>query len=160
MNNCFRGHSEWTVLKSGQRTGKRICVPCARLRKTRYQNSPKGRETAGRYRQTAKGRDSTARYSRSDRGKEMAERWRLGAGRESVARSRWRRRGVRIETVPEIGSACAICGAPDRLELDHDHLSGMARGFLCRRCNLALGQFRDSPDLLARAITYLEAVHE
>lgn len=55
---------------------------------------------------------------------------------------------------------CAIC--PEQLELrtggyalDHDHATGKIRGFLCRPCNLGLGNFKDSPDLLHRAIDYL-----
>lgn len=35
---------------------------------------------------------------------------------------------------------CAICGFPDfDLVLDHDHVTGLARGRLCRSCNIAEG---------------------
>lgn len=55
---------------------------------------------------------------------------------------------------------CAICDeAPvddsTRLNIDHDHDSGVVRGLLCRGCNQGLGSFRDSPELLRRAIDYL-----
>jgi hypothetical protein len=55
---------------------------------------------------------------------------------------------------------CAICGvpAPERLasmHLDHDHGTGEIRGFLCLSCNQGLGQFRDEPAILLRAIVYL-----
>lgn len=54
---------------------------------------------------------------------------------------------------------CAICQDPpdrDVLDVDHDHLTGQIRGLLCRACNTALGKFRDSPELLATAIAYLD----
>jgi len=53
---------------------------------------------------------------------------------------------------------CAICGDPPGkrgLHLDHDHLTGIVRGLLCHRCNFGIGLFRDSEELLMRAITYL-----
>lgn len=57
------------------------------------------------------------------------------------------------------GNTCAICGAKPkarRLAVDHDHKSGKIRGLLCMFCNTGLGKFRDSPELLERAIVYLE----
>ena len=51
---------------------------------------------------------------------------------------------------------CAICGARDPQHLDHDRRTGWVRGLLCFNCNGGLGQFRESPELLAEAITYLK----
>jgi hypothetical protein len=54
---------------------------------------------------------------------------------------------------------CAICGVrPERLasmHIDHDHDRGHLRGLLCVSCNQGLGQFRDDPALLLRAVVYL-----
>jgi hypothetical protein len=71
--------------------------------------------------------------------------------------------GVSAEDVDEMLDAqngrCAICGAkPSRLasmHIDHDHEHGHLRGMLCLSCNQGLGQFRDDPALLLRAIVYL-----
>jgi hypothetical protein len=53
---------------------------------------------------------------------------------------------------------CAICPTPidSRAHLDHDHLTGKVRGILCGRCNVGLGMFGDSPDVLTNAIEYLK----
>jgi len=39
--------------------------------------------------------------------------------------------------------------------LDHDHTTNTFRGWLCQKCNRALGNFNDSIERLERAIQYL-----
>jgi hypothetical protein len=41
--------------------------------------------------------------------------------------------------------------------LDHDHITGAFRGFICDACNTGMGKFRDNSDLMQRAIDYLKA---
>lgn len=56
---------------------------------------------------------------------------------------------------------CAICrtsrpgGAGEYWPVDHDHITGQVRGLLCHRCNTALGQFQDDPEVIARALSYV-----
>jgi DNA anti-recombination protein RmuC len=55
---------------------------------------------------------------------------------------------------------CAICGISHnklkvKLHVDHDHTTGKIRGLLCSICNISLGGFRDSPEILQKAIEYL-----
>ena len=60
---------------------------------------------------------------------------------------------------------CAICagqlantftGAKGlRPNVDHCHTSGNVRDILCQTCNTGLGSFKDSVDLLRKAIKYL-----
>jgi len=59
----------------------------------------------------------------------------------------------------EQGGVCAICGTNEdkrMLAVDHCHETGKVRGLLCTCCNTGLGKFRDSPDLLIKAVEYLE----
>jgi Recombination endonuclease VII len=60
---------------------------------------------------------------------------------------------------------CAICECefakeprnnPRSPVLDHDHNTGAPRKAICRFCNLGLGHFRDSADLLGKATAYLK----
>jgi hypothetical protein len=57
------------------------------------------------------------------------------------------------------GGVCAICGQSRkyRLNVDHCHKTGRARGLLCRLCNgRLLTAARDNPETLRRAAAYLE----
>ncbi len=57
---------------------------------------------------------------------------------------------------------CAICKIDLPMSggfthLDHDHLTGKLRDFLCTNCNRGLGHFKDNKDVLMAAINYLQA---
>lgn len=54
---------------------------------------------------------------------------------------------------------CAICEEPpDKrgLVIDHNHTTGEVRGFLCHRCNSALGLLGDDPKRVQSAVRYLD----
>lgn len=51
---------------------------------------------------------------------------------------------------------CEICGGTNKLCWDHDHQTGKFRGTLCNACNFALGGFRDSVEILSKAVEYLQ----
>lgn len=51
---------------------------------------------------------------------------------------------------------CAICGAAEKLVLDHCHDKGHVRGVLCNHCNSMLGFARDDQHTLQCAIKYLD----
>jgi hypothetical protein len=71
-----------------------------------------------------------------------------------------KRYGLTMEQFTEMltaqGGMCAICESQLTMPtVDHCHSTGRVRGILCRMCNAALGGFRDSPEILARAIHYV-----
>ena len=57
---------------------------------------------------------------------------------------------------------CKICRTSDfsegrgsRMVVDHCHKTGEVRGLLCHSCNVGLGNFKDDPRVLKKAIKYL-----
>lgn len=59
-------------------------------------------------------------------------------------------------TLEAQGGGCGICGSDDRLVVDHCHETGATRGILCNTCNRAIGLLHDNPDLIKRALDWLE----
>lgn len=60
------------------------------------------------------------------------------------------------------GRVCAICrcecnrSTTTRLCVDHNHDTGRVRGLLCFQCNVGLGKFLDSYELISAAADYLK----
>lgn len=70
------------------------------------------------------------------------------------------------EMLASQNGVCAICKNPEttinhqskkvqNLAVDHCHTTGKVRGLLCNLCNTGLGKFRENPDFLAQAISYV-----
>jgi hypothetical protein len=60
---------------------------------------------------------------------------------------------ARIVTAP---GGCDICGrVAKKMNLDHDHKTGVMRGKLCINCNMALGHVHDDIGILQKMIEYL-----
>ena len=52
---------------------------------------------------------------------------------------------------------CDCCNQPTtHLVLDHDHTTGLFRGWLCRNCNQGIGKLGDNIEGLMNAIDYLQ----
>jgi hypothetical protein len=92
-----------------------------------------------------------------------------GARRQVCSRCR-RRQNEAVQHVDRVSlyhnqnGRCLICQRHDaelpgsqRLVVDHNWETGEIRGLLCNDHNVALGLFRDDPDMLRRAAAYLEA---
>ena len=57
---------------------------------------------------------------------------------------------------PPPPSNCQCCNKQDsKLHFDHDHNTGLYRGWLCKNCNLGIGQLGDNLEGLMKAVTYL-----
>ena len=67
--------------------------------------------------------------------------------------------GIDVHEVEELirdqRGLCAICLDREPTQVDHDHSTGHVRGILCGGCNAGLGQFREDPEIIRRAIDYL-----
>lgn len=96
--------------------------------------------------------------------KERSKHWR----KRNVERSKYRARnnhlsskyGLTIDSFAAMlkgqDGKCAICRTDTGdWVVDHDHKTNDVRGILCRQCNIGLGSFKDSTDVLVNAAKYL-----
>lgn len=94
-------------------------------------------------------REATARWQAANPG--YARRYYTGEHAQAVA--------VRLE---QQGGRCAICRTDSpgfkrkNWHSDHCHQSGVTRGVLCARCNIALGYMKDDAARLRAAADYLD----
>jgi hypothetical protein len=51
---------------------------------------------------------------------------------------------------------CSICQVRPPAVVDHDHVTGAIRGLLCHGCNTGIGHLGDSPEMVKRALRYLQ----
>lgn len=67
-----------------------------------------------------------------------------------------------LQVKPKVIFTCPICnkssipGITANIVIDHNHLTGNARTWICDSCNTGLGRFKDSIELLESAIQYLK----
>jgi len=100
-------------------------------------------------------------------GKRQSDRYHSTPGVKERVRDRQRRKrlagyGLTPESYDAIlaaqGGGCAVCGkASKKLCVDHDHVTGKARGLLCGTCNTAIGALGDTVEKVWKAVAYLSA---
>lgn len=56
----------------------------------------------------------------------------------------------------EKSNFCELCGAIGKIVYDHDHSTNLFRGWICDRCNLALGLVKDNSELLLKMSEYVK----
>lgn len=128
---CTHGH------KGRRYVGSGACAPCAVIHST-AQNKKQTTEQR---------RANWKKYY--DRHPERA--------RESARRAGWKRDGMPTPT-RDRPLTCEACNEPPKkraLALDHDHASGAFRGWLCDRCNFAIGLLFDDPRKIQGLLSYL-----
>lgn len=122
-----------------------FCYDCEKIKYRLIAANPKNLENR-RFRETKNRRSLTLEEKRSLRNK-----WKFGLSPEAFDAIYKTQRGN-----------CGICSQYlDRLIekkcfVDHDHVTGIVRGILCRNCNSGLGFFKDNKQALAQAIKYLK----
>lgn len=129
---CIHGHGTERYVSQG------VCCVCSRLAGARYVASDKEAHRA-RYRKY--------RANNLERCRERG-----------LAQSRSK---LPAPTRPE-PTVCECCGTPSKrtLSLDHCHITGKFRGWLCNSCNRAIGLLGDDAVGIRRALVYLEQLNE
>lgn len=113
------------------------------------------------------GPEASLKYKRQSNGRlrlacRTGDRGKSAKSQERALKYRTRY-GITIEDYETLSQQqdgrCALCGGlprgTKRLHVDHCHETGRVRGLLCIGCNRALGALGDSPEGLARALTYV-----
>jgi hypothetical protein len=136
-----------------------------------YSKSSKGRECKKRYRKSLQGKESRKRYKKSQKGRENQKRYRESSNGKKRIKENGRKYhlkqtyNLKIEEYNKMfneqNGCCAICGVhqnelTQKLNVDHDHKSGIVRGLLCNCCNSGLGYFKESIKNLVKAKQYLK----
>jgi hypothetical protein len=126
------------------------CVVCAGIATRKWMD-------ANRDRMRQKGREWAKRNYERRKPILMAAR----RTRRFKDRSRERRRAALPTPTRAETHICELCGKTQgrALSLDHDHRTGAFRGWLCVRCNLALGKLGDTLESVTiwtlQAVQYL-----
>ncbi len=93
----------------------------------------------------------SCRNKKQDRYRKDSQRIAYGLDEDQLAQLHIKQEGL-----------CEICRKSQerRLDADHNHKTGKLRGVLCRSCNIGIGYLQDSPELLSKAIAYLQKYDE
>jgi len=157
--NVLKPLSEFYVSR-GMRDGRRNdCKACNLAEKHERYLRNRERDIARVKKWQQENRDRLNEYRRKHRQRPEVKR------RERAGHLR-RKFGITLDDydrrLAEQGGGCAVCGNPPRddisLHVDHEHQTGRIRGLLCFRCNNALGDLGDDPDVLIRAASYVGPV--
>lgn len=112
-------------------------------------------------------KEQTRKYREKNREKLRTKAREFGRANPRVIKDRWLRRlyGINIATYDLMyenqRGCCAICGRHRSefrrdLAVDHAHNdTKKVRGLLCGSCNSGVGKLQDNPEILQKAIDYL-----
>lgn len=131
----------------------------ARATARRLANPEAGREARKRWynENPERRRELAIKYYNENRAEILASRAEKRRSSSDITTKARRYRGLPEPTRPQ-PLYCELDGRPlepGKIHLDHCHVTGAFRGWLCNRCNLALGHFGDNIAGLELAIAYL-----
>lgn len=137
---------EFDYKKTGDQYAKKICNVCNRLLPTEFfeknQNGINNRTVRRPSCNDCRAEIDGAKLSSADK-----------------------RRMERVKPNEEIWE-CPICekitipGVTSKVVLDHDHITGKPRAWICDSCNTGLGRFKDDVGIMENAIRYLKKFNE
>lgn len=106
-------------------------------------------------------RNSYCRPCASEYSKEWRIRYPQKAKRKGFNQKLKQRYGITAEDYDKMFAVqqglCAVCNKNSKLDVDHDHKTGVVRALLCKGCNVALGRVQDNPTTLRKLAEYLES---
>jgi hypothetical protein len=82
--------------------------------------------------------------------------WRCSVARNNTERVAKYRRRYGVDITKNKNKKCDICLGIVRVAYDHGHDDGEFRGWLCMKCNTALGLVHDDINILKKMIEYLQ----
>lgn len=138
--------------------GCNLELPLENFRKRLNENRPRSRckECEAQYSQKRRLNNP----EESQRRKKEWQRNNPERQRRIIRRRGWKVLGLDPDLIEPLfeshNKKCDCCGIEtENLVTDHCHKQGNFRGFLCSNCNTGLGQFKDDPIRLQKAIDYL-----
>lgn len=168
---CPEGHEFTSENTSLTTTGRKVCKICSRVYCQRHRgrsiddttpiSTPNGKKT-----HCKQGHEFSPENTRMQR---KGSKW-IRVCQECSRRHKIKLRYALSQDqylvlLDRFDGNCWICKTNPATEVDHDHTCCPAtqgckkcvRGILCHQCNIALGMFKDSPELLQAAIKYLSS---
>ena len=128
---------------SGGARGLR-CAPCKRASRRKFNQSEAGKAKQYRDNHSVAGKEKQRKYKASPNGHA-----------KNIARQR-KARGY-PEPTRQCPSICEIPGCEERAtRLDHCHVTGAFRGWLCRNHNFGIGLIGDTLEHARAVVQYLE----
>lgn len=118
--------------------------------RSRPENKERDHEYQLRYSRTKERKASMAKYAKGEHKKEYT--YFRGFYRYGITPEKYK------QMLEAQGGHCACCPATEpkggRLCIDHDHATGVVRGLLCHKCNMALGLVDDNFERLQALAGY------
>jgi hypothetical protein len=118
------------------------------------------------YRATPTGRTAKRRYETSSKAEQTRRAYKLtlayvvSVSRTNAKKGKYLPVDPATIRPPRKSGHCDFCEKHRKLCLDHDHLTGRFRGWLCSPCNTAFGVFGDTVEGLLRGIDYVNGTHK
>lgn len=136
--------------------GEKLCNGCNIVKSITEFNNRKDRGSSDKYGKVSKCRACTSAAAKDWYYKNHEQQKARGREQQYLRRHEGRITPAEAKTLAtnNVGY-CDLCTDYGVIYIDHDHVTEARRGFLCNRCNFALGGFRDDAKLLQKAAAYI-----